>query len=335
MNINRDIIISDNELLEYGEIDNLSQKAESLLKHQKENWDLVKNNFNALNDVQIKKYDFSDYYIRTQFNPSRITSTSAKVDKKSIENRKCFLCPQNLPSNQKGIDYKNKYVILCNPFPIFKQHLTIPTYLHTPQNIEHVLDDFMELSKDLGDNFFVFYNGPQCGASAPDHLHFQAGLKNSTPLEENIKMLIEKYSTNIRIDSPVKVDIVQHDLAKFIYLQSSEKEIIKKEFNKLYDALKSLENINSEPMLNIICGNDNEVWQIFIFPREKHRPNQYFMDDNAKRLISPASVDMMGLLITPRIEDFEILTETEIKNIFSQVSFNDEKFRKVKLMISN
>ena len=187
--MNNNKFITEPELRNFGMIENLSQKTEALLNHQKDNWDLVKNNFSALENIEIKKFEFDNFYINTQFNPSRITSSSAKVDKKSIANRACFLCADNLPDAQKGINYKDKYIILINPYPIFKQHLTIPHYNHIPQNIDEALGDLLDLSYDLRDNFFVFYNGPKCGASAPDHLHFQAGVKNSTPLEYYYKRI--------------------------------------------------------------------------------------------------------------------------------------------------
>ncbi len=192
-----------------------------MLLQQKKKWDLVNDNFNALENVKTVKYNFEDIYIKTQFNPSRIISSSAKVDKKSIENRKCFLCQENLPEVQKGILYKNKYVLLVNPYPIFKQHLTIPKLDHIPQKIENCFPDLLHFSKDLEEKFFVFYNGPKCGASAPDHLHFQAGLKNSTPLESYFTDLLNR---GIQLEATEKLSqtVVAERLFKFICLQSNE-----------------------------------------------------------------------------------------------------------------
>lgn len=321
-----DIIILDKELSEYGLVTNLSEKAEALLKHQKENWNLVRENFKALENVKTKKYDFGNYYIKTQFNPSRIISTSAKVDKKSIENRKCFLCLENLPAQQKGILCYNKYLILVNPYPIFKQHLTIPNLSHVPQRIENSFSDLLEISKDLGENFFVFYNGPKCGASAPDHLHFQAGLKNSTPLEKFFPMLLSE-AKQLFEQEEIKVALVADGLFNFICVQSGDMKQIEGAFNRILNQLKENVGNEDEPLLNIISIYENNMWNIFIIPRRKHRPDQFFAEDDSKFLISPASVDMLGLLITPREKDFDKLTKTDLKDIFNQVLFGKDELK--------
>ena len=121
--------------------------------------------------------------MKVQFNPGRYISTSAKVDEKSINDRKCFLCPANLPEEQKGILYEEEYLILGNPFPIFPEHFTIPNINHVPQQIKNNFPLMLKLTKDLSKHYVVLYNGPKCGASAPDHFHFQAGTKNFMPIE--------------------------------------------------------------------------------------------------------------------------------------------------------
>ena len=318
------IIISESELIEYGSISNLSNKSGALLLQQKEKWDLVNDNFNLLDNVKTNKYDFDDIYITTQFNPSRIISSSAKVDKKSIEDRKCFLCKENIPEVQRGIRYKEKYVVLVNPYPIFKQHLTIPNLDHIPQKIENCFTDLLDLSKDLEESFFVFYNGPKCGASAPDHLHFQAGLKNSTPLESYFTDLL---SRGIKLEESKEVSktVVSERLYKFICLQSNEINKLENVFFTILEQLKILNNSVEEPLLNLICFYKKDQWNLIIIPRKKHRPDQFFAVDNKKLLISPASVDMMGLLINPREEDFNAITHAQIESIYTQVLFSKEE----------
>lgn len=324
----KNIIITDDELSKFGEINNLSQKASALLSHQKNNWNLVEQNFNALNNVKSKSYIIDGYEVRTQFNLSRITSSSAKVDKKSIENRACFLCEENLPTAQKGIDYKGDYILLCNPFPIFKQHLTIPKFEHSPQNINEAFPDLLDLAFDLKDNFFVFYNGPKCGASAPDHLHFQAGEKNSTPLESYYKRLINNSTMNFT-NGEVGLGVVTEGIFNFLFFQSSNKELLISSFNKLLYTLLEMQDSADEPLLNIICFYDDSKWNLIVVPRKTHRPNQFFNEGEDKLLISPASVDMMGLLITPREEDFNKITDEDIKNIYDQVLFDSDFMQKV------
>jgi ATP adenylyltransferase/5',5'''-P-1,P-4-tetraphosphate phosphorylase II len=316
--------ISEIELKKFGEINNFSAKATALLQQQKLYWNLVNNNFDALDGIKIKDFSVGGDNIRTQFNPSRIISSSAKVDKESIENRKCFLCEKNLPSEQKGISFFNKYTILCNPFPIFKEHLTIPNNEHMPQNIENAFSDLLKLSYELRHNFFVFYNGPKCGASAPDHLHFQAGLKNSTPLEEVYQKLIEE-GEDVYSNNNIKISIVARDIYRFISVQSKDEAEIEQRFFAILKKLKELNSSNEEPLLNLICFYSSNKWNLFIIPRKQHRPSQFFLDGNEKLLISPASVDMAGLLIVPREEDFNKLSQADIKNIYSQVLFDLDK----------
>ncbi|MCW8849243.1 MAG: DUF4922 domain-containing protein, partial [Melioribacteraceae bacterium] len=233
-------------------------------------------------------------------------------------------CKENLPEVQKGILYKDKYALLINPYPIFKQHLTIPNFDHIPQKIENCVTDLLHLSKDLEEKFFVFYNGPKCGASAPDHLHFQAGLKNSTPLEDYYNDLLNQ---GIMIKGPEEVTqtIVAERIFKFICLQSNKIEKMEKAFFKILNQLKTLNNSAEEPLLNLICFYERNQWNLVIIPRKKHRPDQFFAEGNSNLLISPASVDMMGLLITPREEDFNNISQQQIEDIYSQVLLSKEE----------
>ncbi|MDR0866076.1 MAG: DUF4922 domain-containing protein, partial [Candidatus Symbiothrix sp.] len=165
---------------------NLTTKiVKDLLCDQLEEWSLVKSNYEALKNVKSKEFQFDGFIIKVQFNPARIVSSAAKIDAKSIQERKCFLCPANLPKEQTGIPFGNDYQLLVNPFPIFPEHFTIPTYKHTDQLIIHRYGDMLDLAKSM-DKYTVFYNGPKCGASAPDHAHFQAGIKGFLPLENEI-----------------------------------------------------------------------------------------------------------------------------------------------------
>ena len=320
--------ISDDELSRYGEIDNFSQKAEALLNHQKNHWKLLNDNFDALNKLEIKDYNFDGYYIRTQFNPSRIISSSAKVDRKSIAERACFLCEQNLPEVQKGINFKDEYIILCNPYPVFSQHLTIPYVDHIPQSIESSFNALLELSFELREKFFVFYNGPKCGASAPDHLHFQAGIRRSTPLEKCYNELL-KDGIDLYSDSETNIKLVDEGVFKFVLVQSNDQTEIEKYGGEIIEQLKVTQRNNEEPLINIISIYENRQWNVFFIPRKKHRPDEYFLEDESKFLISPASVDLAGLLITPRKRDFERIDKFLIRSIFDQVLFDSSQLKSI------
>ena len=271
----------------------LKEKVNQLFNEQLIEWELAKNNYKALEQVKIKTLNVSELQYKVQFNPARITSSAAKVDPKSIQERKCFLCRENLPPVQKGIPFKDNYTVLVNPFPIFPRHLTIPVLEHTPQLIAPRFGDMLDLAQEL-DNYVIFYNGPKCGASAPDHFHFQAGNKGFLPIENE-----KDWSNAVRIESENKQEILDR-------------------FQQIYDSLP-LQSDDLEPMLNILAWHENGIWTVCLFPRKKHRPACYFAEGDANLLISPASVDLGGVFIMPLEKDFEKITAEDIAEILCEV----------------
>ena len=167
----------------------MNQTIHNLLTEQLVSWETARNNYAALSGVQVKELNVNGILYKVQFNPARIVSSGAKVDAKSIKERKCFLCPANLPAEQKGIPFEGHYNILVNPFPIFPRHLTIPETAHVNQRISPRFGDMLDLAQQLTD-YTIFYNGPKCGASAPDHAHFQAGNKGFMPIEQSWRELV-------------------------------------------------------------------------------------------------------------------------------------------------
>ncbi|MBP1638407.1 MAG: hypothetical protein H6Q18_1196 [Bacteroidetes bacterium] len=166
-------------------------EIEQLFLKQLSVWELAKNNYEALNHLKVKELNVNNCAFIVQYNPARIISSGAKVDAESIEKRKCFLCEENLPKEQMKIVFKGKYSIMVNPFPIFTKHFTISENSHVPQAISSRFGDMFDLAKIMNE-YVIFYNGPKCGASAPDHAHFQAGSKGFLPLEENWRKHISK-----------------------------------------------------------------------------------------------------------------------------------------------
>ena len=273
-------------------MDRTSKEAKELLQSQLKEWDLARINFEALNRVKTKEFHFDGFKIRVQFNPARIQSSAAKVDAKSIQERKCFLCPNNLPKEQRGIDFAKNYQILVNPFPIFPEHFTIPTYEHTDQLIFNRYGDMLDLAKSLCE-YTIFYNGPKCGASAPDHAHFQAGIKGFLPIENDIESLPKEtiYTTESTAASVLK----NYQRNCFLIETKDRKEAIRF-FKLLYNLLEVKEG-DQEPMMNIITWYENNIWYSYIFPRQKHRPACFFAEGEENLLISPASVDLGGVFI--------------------------------------
>lgn len=323
-------IISSVELSEFGSVENLNEQAKSLVKQQKESWATAGINYNALNNVQLRKFDFEHFKIITQYNPERIRSSAAKTDAKSISERPCFLCLQNLPTEQKGILFQSSYLILVNPYPIFQEHLTISKLEHSPQLILPHFGDMLDLSENLND-FTVFYNGPQCGASAPDHFHFQAVIKNSLPIEDEFKALENQFSGTLFQNERLKILAGENYLRRFIAIVSDDKKEITEKFEFIY---KNMEfQGGEEPMLNILCSFQDGKWRVIIFPREKQRSSHFFRTDESKLLISPAAVELGGVVVLPREEDFLKITKREIKEIYWEVTINQVTFNKLILIL--
>ena len=307
-------------------IKNISEQARKLIKDQQSEWELAGKNYAGLKSVLTKTLAFDGFEMIVQFNPERIVSSAAKVDVKSIEARPCFLCQKNLPAAQRGISMLDKYLILVNPFPIFPEHLTIPHVEHIDQNIESKFGDMLDISRMLED-FTVFYNGPKCGASAPDHFHFQAGIRRFMPIERDYRKGTFFHSSK----TVNEIEIIRWTdyLRTLVTFSGRDRDRLTMEFERLFSALREMSPDDAEPMLNILCSYFNGRWHIHIFPRKLHRPWQYFEAGEKQILLSPASVDMGGVLITPREEDFKKFTMYDARDIFNQVCLEDEEFRGV------
>lgn len=296
---------------------NRSNEAKELLAAQLRDWGLAANNFAGLQQVKVKSFDFDACQYKVQFNPARIVSSAAKVDKQSIEQRKCFLCAENRPAEQTHVDL-GKYWLLVNPFPIFPQHFTIPEKIHCPQLIRERMADMLDIAAVLP-HFTLFYNGPKCGASAPDHFHFQAGNKGFMPLEKEVTILKQTHAEVLPVLQS-NAWAIDDKVRRFIVLESNEPQKLLADFELLHAALEAFQNEGEdEPMLNILAGYEQGIWQLIIFPRYKHRPTQYFEEGEKNILLSPASVDLGGVLITPLEKDFSKISKTDIADMMAQV----------------
>jgi hypothetical protein len=290
---------------------------EDLFFSQLRDWNLAGSGYSHLERVMTKTLLLKDgCRIRIQFNPARMISSAASVDKKSVSERPCFLCSSNLPVEQKGLDFKGRYTILVNPFPIFPRHLTIPLKEHQEQLIAGRFGDMLELAGVL-ENFTVFYNGPRCGASAPDHFHFQAGNKGFMPVEHEADLHNLKVIASVK---ECKIMIMEECFRNAIVLSGKNIEVMSIIFNEIYNILHSLmPDQEEEPMMNILAYKEGDGFRAFIFPRKAHRPVQFFEKDEGRILISPAAVDLGGVWITPRYEDYERLNAPIVVDIFRQV----------------
>lgn len=275
---------------------NLQKEIEKLFAQQQQEWPQLGKSVEQLGNIQTKSYLWGDNIsAKIQFNPARMVSTAAKIEKQEIEKRACFLCEANRPAEQNGIEFLDKYIILYNPFPILRNHLTIPLHSHVPQRIRKKIGDMLELARQLPD-YIVFYNGPKCGASAPDHFHLQAGLKMPELLQGD------------------------NELRSCMVIESESKEECEELFENIYQYLHIHQPEEDEPMMNVIAFMQGNTYTLHVFPRKAHRPTQYAAQGSKQLLISPGALDMAGLIITVREEDFEKITKNDIEDIYSQVS---------------
>ena len=294
----------------------LNRQLKSLFSQQVSNWKLARDNYAELKNVRTKSFDFGDFEVKVQFNPGRMVSSGAKVDAKTIAERACFLCAANRPTEQKGIDFGD-YEILVNPFPIFRQHFTIPHKEHVPQQIKPLFKDMLQLAKVL-DEYLIFYNGPKCGASAPDHAHFQAGTKDFLPLVSDYYQLKDTHTDLLVSNDKMQLFQMKNYLRTLYCIESNDIESANDSFDKLYAHFQTEENI--EPLINIVCTYKAGKWYVFVLPRKAFRPWQYSAEGDKKLLVSPATVELCGIFITPVESHFERITKEDVKSIYEQVS---------------
>ncbi len=302
-----------------------SSEVNDFLNAQIAEWPMAAGNFEALKGVEVKSFDVDGMTIKVQFNPARMVSSSAKVDAASLKARKCFLCSENRPDVQRGIDWGEKYIVLINPFPIFPRHLTIPDKGHTDQLICGRIADMMRLASEL-DEYTVFYNGPRCGASAPDHMHFQAG--NSDFL--TIGPALESAELNVieEDEDGNRLSLVDTLPLNVFVIDAATPEAGQKLFDRLYAAIPVPEG-EKEPMMNLLCYATAAGTRLVVIPRKRHRPSFYGTEGDDCMLLSPASVDMGGVFITPRPQDFAKVDADLIRKIFDELCLSKEEARQI------
>lgn len=312
----------------------LADKVETLFNQQLETWALAKKNYQSLRQVEIRRIRFPEMEYQIQFNPSRLVSAQAKVDTKSIRERTCFLCQEHLPQEQKGIyvgkgiyGLKQDYQLLINPFPIFRKHLTIPSVVHVKQSIEGRIGDMLGLARQLP-AFTLFYNGPECGASAPDHMHFQAGCKDEMPFERawtgmRKQILCQKNDTFLYA--------INESINQVLVFKGNDKDWIIDRFERMlkYALDLPVSAGKSEPMMNLLCEYTDTEWTLSVFLRQRHRPIQYFEEGDNNRMISPGAVDLGGIIITPLNKDFRHTDKNQLEDILHQVIIDVSEFNEL------
>ena len=302
---------------------NLTQRAQALLEEQKSGWDVLRGGYASLARVETRTFAFDGFEVQLHFNPGRLTSSAAKVDAKSIAQRPCFLCPHNRPPEQRAIELHDDLLLLCNPFPIFPEHFTIPTRAHQPQRIRPIFPLMLDLACELGPRYTVFYNGPQSGASAPDHLHLQAGNANFTPADREYAALPKRRLVETE---SLRAFAVDRYLRRLVSFEGSDRGQLARAFDLVHAALEPRED---EPMLNVFASYAHEEWRVTVYPRARHRPAAYFAEGDAKLLLSPGAVDMAGAVIVPVERDFGRITKDDLVRMYDEVTIGAEQFERL------
>ena len=334
----RTIELSARELMTKGQTEFMDDNSlHRFFNRQMEQWQLARDNFRNLHNIEQRSLTLDGMTLRVQYNPARIVSTGAKIDKKSIEKRPCFLCRKNRPEEQMSKVIDKNFEILVNPYPILPVHFTIPMRSHQPQSIYHNYGEIFRILMDYPE-LMVFYNGPKCGASAPDHCHFQAGCNGVLPIQTGwqkySRSLVEVYATP---DGDSISEIADYPSPALLIKSRSQKADAEL-FKLVYKSLPVCSG-DTEPMMNLVCWRVDDIFMTVVFPRAKHRPDCYPSLDAEKPenenalMVSPGALDMGGLLITPRKEDFDKITAETAIGILREVSLSSEQFACVKTKI--
>ena len=294
---------------------------------QLERWDDARQRYRDLRNVETRELTEENFTMQVQWNPARIVSTGASIDKKAVAERPCFLCEQNRPQEQNKKQLDNLLELLVNPFPILPTHYTLPTMLHQPQRIDKLYPEIHRLLTEYPE-LMVFYNGPKCGASAPDHAHLQAGTNGILPLQTAWQRLSRNLTEIVSLNESEGIFVINDYPCPALLIRTRAKDTDQKLFKRLYKAMnEEQEATDEEPMMNIISWRTGDNYNSVVFPRRKHRPDCYTAEGDQQYIISPGALDMGGLMITPRQEDFERITAEKAFSILREVSVTQEELQ--------
>lgn len=312
------------------------QAGDLFIENQLAKWQTARTNHEALNQIETRRFELAGNTITVQFNPARAVSTCAKVDKSSIEARKCFLCPENKPNEQDEIiiSLDEPFSLRINPYPILPGHLTISSLKHQDQvladkTIRQLPGKLISwLEEYFASGYVLFYNGAKCGASAPDHFHFQAVKQSDVPVIQQWERLMETAVREKEIKTENGNTYSSFQITSYIcpiqvFICNHSADILPEMINQYLESLPLHEG-ESEPRYNLFAWQDKQRgFTMAYFPREGHRPACYTATGGEQLLVSPGALDMAGLLVTPRKEDFDKITESDITQIYKEVAYHN------------
>jgi len=286
-------------------------ELEDLFRRQTRAWPQLAKGLEGLSRAKTRRVRIDWYDVHIRHIPHRMASTTAVVDRESVAKRPCFLCAGNLPPEEEGLQFNQDFTIYCNPFPIVDRHLTIAHRTHGLQRIANQFGNMLDLASAL-DGYFIVYNGPECGASAPDHMHFQAGSRVLFPIEKDTAALtdftVPNYGRNV------------------LLIRGLDRSALIDRMDRAIELLAETTGKRSEPMINIAVFHERAEWVTYLFPRGKHRPQVFH---TGELTVSPASIDLCGIFVVPLAQDFERITGDAIAAIFREVTLPNDQFQEV------
>lgn len=303
------------------------KELNKFIKDQLSVWQLASSNFRALKTAPSREVDVFGLKCRIQYNPRRVISSTADTSPVAIASRKCFLCADNRPKEQFHLGFEGRkgrnYHIQINPYPIFRGHLVIVRDEHIPQEIWHHFPDMLDFAARYKD-YLVFYNGPSSGASAPDHLHFQAIPKHNLPLEEVVDEFLDHPGeplATVKDASLYKFD----GYARGVFaLKATTSKSLAKLFYRLLDCTDRGKG-EEEPMFNLYAYVKNGEYRTIVVMRSAKRSHHFYSEGADHLTISPGAADIAGLFVAPFREDYDKADTALLEELLSEVCISEDE----------
>jgi hypothetical protein len=296
----------------------LRQRIDLLFAQQRATWPALAQSEAALGQLPTKTLTGDGAKVIVQLNPARRHSTHANTDARAIAARACFLCPENMPPEERGVAFED-LVLLPNPYPVLPLHATIASREHRPQRLAGSIGTLLRLAREIGPELAVFYNGARCGASAPDHFHFQCGQADGVPvLKELLGGVCAVRSSFGR---------------RMVAIAGADVEQVRDELESTIDRLgdggwgvaepppqaPSRGSDADEPLFNLVAHFHGGGYRVVVFPRVYHRPACYFAEGPERIAVSPAVLEMCGVMVVTEAADFERMDAATVRAIFEEV----------------
>jgi hypothetical protein len=314
-----------------------------MLEQQRQNWALLAQGEASFAKIVSRSIEDGGSTVIVQSNPGRRVSTGAKVDPKSVAARPCFLCEKNLPTEERGVAFGEDLVIFANPFPIVADHLSIVSRAHVPQQIAGRVEEMFALARGLGPEMMVIYNGPACGASAPDHFHFQAGASRVLPITRDLARVLtgwqaERAASRRRAETGARIHSERIPSDRCVALEAfgrralvfrgSDARALALGVGRAISSLGRVLEKSEEPMINIVASFERDQLTAYLFPREKHRPACFFATGEDQILWSPGALDMAGIAVIADPDHYDRVTSGVARAVYEEVSVSAGSFRR-------